>query len=107
MIKKEHGHINWDKDAVVIRNLIRGLDPRPGAYSFYIGERIRMIKAQIGSGHGGLVPGTIADVNKEGIFVAARDLILKIEKIQMPGKRIMTVEEYINGNEIKRGVKLG
>lgn len=107
LIKKELGHINWYMQAAGIRNLIRGLDPWPGAYSYYQETRMRIVKADIAKKNEGLIPGTIADVTKEGIFVAAKDFHVRIEKIQMPDKRIMTVAEYINGNEIKRGVKLG
>ena len=51
-------------------------------------------------------PGTILSVSKEGIKVSTLEDVLLIEKIQFPNGKPLTVEQYINGNEIKVNNKL-
>ena len=52
-------------------------------------------------------PGTIISVSKDGIKVATLDGVLLIRKIQFPNGKPLTIEQYINGNDIKVNTKLG
>jgi methionyl-tRNA formyltransferase len=42
-------------------------------------------------------PGTITRISKDGVFVACKDKEIKILKIQVPGKKVMFVKDYLNG----------
>ena len=46
MLNKEMGKINWNKSALEIKNLVRGLDPIMGTYTFYNGKKIKIWKVQ-------------------------------------------------------------
>lgn len=52
-------------------------------------------------------PGTIINVDKNGIEVSTGDKVLQISEIQMSGKKRMIVSEYIKGNDISTGIVLG
>ena len=46
-LTKEMGKIDWKKPARSIINQVRGLQPWPGAYTFYNGKMLKIIQAQI------------------------------------------------------------
>lgn len=107
LIQKSLGEIKWQASTSSIDALIRGLNPWPGGYTYYKGEVMKIWKAVKALKQGEGVPGTILEVNKEGIFVKTLDGSLCIQEIQMPNKKRMPVSEYIKGNTLEIGVILG
>lgn len=106
MLDKKMAKINWDLSSKKIRNLIRGLNPWPLAYTYYNGTMMKIYEAEIIDEKADFLPGSIVDISKEGIKVATEDGILLLKKIQFPSKKPMYVEEYIRGNDIEKGVIL-
>ncbi|AOR23227.1 methionyl-tRNA formyltransferase [Clostridium taeniosporum] len=107
MLDKKLAHINWNEDAYYIHNLVRGLNPWPIAYTEYKGERMKLYKTKVMYNEVSKKPGTILDVNKEGIKVACGKNILIIEKVQFPNGKPLTIEQYINGHSIEKDLVLG
>jgi len=109
-LKKEDGKINWEKSAIDIFNLIRGVLPWPGAFTYYKGKLLKIYKAQAAGplgdrGTGEL--GQIIQVSKDGIIVATGKDNLIIEELQVEGKRKVSTEEFIAGHKISPGDRLG
>ncbi len=113
-LKKEDGSIDWNQDAKSICNFVRGMTPRPCAYSFlhlsHANKKTRVIilKTEIGkSTLGGLdvkpTPGSIIDISDKGINVAAIDSNIWITVLQPEGKRAMNAAEFTRGHSIKVG----
>lgn len=107
MISKETGHIDWTKNAGEIIDLMRGLDPAPGAYSIYEEEPLKLFKAfksedEYSEGK----PGEIVDLTKKGIVVKCGDGALTITELQARGKKRMATDAYLRGHEMKKGVLL-
>jgi methionyl-tRNA formyltransferase len=107
MINKETGKIDWNKSAVSIKDLIRGLNPWPVAYTLYKGENMKIYKASSIDETVKVEPGTIVSVSKNGIKVASGEGMLLIEEIQFPNGKRLKIEEYIKGNTIETEIKLG
>ncbi|MEI8355643.1 MAG: methionyl-tRNA formyltransferase, partial [Deltaproteobacteria bacterium] len=42
MLKKEDGLINWNKDALTIKNMVRGMSPWPGAFTWLEGKMVKI-----------------------------------------------------------------
>lgn len=106
VISKELGEINWNNTAYHIHNLIRGFNPWPSAYTHYEDKIMKIHEANVfDSGFKG-TPGLITYVDKDGIKVETGEGKLLITSIQFPGKKIMSVKDYIAGNTIKKGVIL-
>lgn len=106
MIEKEMGNIDWNKSAVEIRNLIRGLNPVPGAYTNLDDKRMKIWMAEVMPDIIGneAVPGMIIKADeKEGFLVVTGDGILKITELQMPNSKKMKAEDYFRGNTIDVG----
>lgn len=102
-IMKEDCKIEWDNDAEAIRNLIRGLSPYPAAWTNLV-HRItgNVISAKIffASKTESLVegkPGTILSDGKTYLQVACENGRLKIEELQIAGKKRLKIEEFLRG----------
>lgn len=109
-IDKSMGEINWHDRASTIRNLVRGLTPWPGAYTFLHGQRLKVWKLEEGvySTDNKACPGTvIASDQEKGLLVSCGDGVLRIAKLQGPGSRAMSDQEYLRGKPIEAGIVLG
>ncbi|WMI80428.1 methionyl-tRNA formyltransferase [Anaerotignum sp. MB30-C6] len=107
MITKETGHIDWAKSAQEIIDLMRGLDPAPGAYAIYEDEPLKLfkgIKAEGDYPQGKL--GEIVDVTKKGFVVKCGDGGLTITELQARGKKRMATDAYLRGHAMNKGVLL-
>ncbi|OGV26245.1 MAG: methionyl-tRNA formyltransferase [Legionellales bacterium RIFCSPHIGHO2_12_FULL_37_14] len=102
-ILKDDGKIDWAKPAFVLERMIRAYYPWPCAFTFYSGSskqdplRVRVIKASVVKAPREK-PGTILAVENTKIIVATGDQALCLEKLQLPGKKELTVAECLRGN---------
>ncbi len=97
-IKREEEHIDFCKPSRNIFNLIRGLDPIPGAYTLLDDEVMKIYKSYItDKSCANKTPGEIINITKDGIEVATSDKIIVITEIKPFGKKRMLVKDYING----------
>lgn len=106
-LKKEDGLIHWDQETQKIHNLVRGLTPAPGAYTYCTKnnspekKRIILLKTQT---HSELKttcsPGALVETAPCGIHVAAHDGLVCIMRLQPEGKRAMDAQEYIRGHKL-------
>ena len=109
MLSKSMAQINWNtKTAEEIKNLVRGLNPIMGAYTFLKGKKIKFWKVQIIDENeiqvenmNFLKNGTvIISDSKDGIYIKCKDGIIKILEIQGENAKRMTIQEYFRGNPI-------
>lgn len=107
MLDKDIANIDWNKSSEEIHNLVRGLNPWPIAYTNYKGERMKIYETESLEEKTSIEPGTILDVNKNGVKVACKDSVLIIKKVQFPNGKPLTIEQYINGHEIEKNIVLG
>jgi methionyl-tRNA formyltransferase len=102
-LKKEDGLINWDNTASEINNLIKGCYNWPGAFTYYKAKLLKIYKASPVSSDirkHSVSPGQIIEVCKEAIVVATGGGLLRVEELQLEGKRIMKTEEFIRGHRV-------
>ena len=122
MLNKEMAKINWEKQtAQEIKNLIRGLNPIMGAYSFYEGKKIKFWKAEVCSDEELFekfpelkeykdkfyeVPeGTVLfSDSKTGLYIKTIDSNIKILEIQGENAKRMTAEEFLRGTPLCAGM---
>lgn len=102
-IDKSLGEIDWDQSAHEIHNLIRGVNPWPGAYTFLNGERVKIWKSEVVNAENTDFPaGTIIKANiDDGILVQTADGILAIKKLQLPGAKRISAEDFLNGHQLE------
>ncbi len=118
MMTKEAGLINWNKSADDIHNLVRGTYPWPGAYTFYKGSRLKVLKTTVlkecpvGSPEQELMelakreqPGRILKISRQCLVVATGCGCLLISELQFENCRRMGVCEC--GHNMDEGEVLG
>jgi methionyl-tRNA formyltransferase len=103
-LKKEDGRVDWNRPAREIHNLVRGLNPRPGAFSWLDGRRVKLHRTRpLDPGPGDREPGCIVDAGAGTIRVACSPGLLAIEELQLEGKRRMKAAELLSGNRLSAG----
>lgn len=105
-LSKDLGHIKWENDSTVIYNLIRGITPWPGAYTFYMGSMIKIWRAEVKCGGVYEAPGEIINLSKDGIEVACSRGSIVIKELQEFGSKRMDTIAYLNGHDIEKGIIL-
>ncbi|MGB6037801.1 MAG: methionyl-tRNA formyltransferase [Cryomorphaceae bacterium] len=98
-IFKEDCQIFWNQSAQVIHNHIRGLSPYPAAFTLVAGaefERMKIFESRVSEHEASLAPGTV-ETSKERMFVHTHDQLVEIKEVQVPGKKRMKVESFLNG----------
>jgi methionyl-tRNA formyltransferase len=104
-IDKAETQIDWSHPATEIERRVRAFAPLPGAWFEHAGrqvERIRVLAARVETGSG--VPGTVLD---DQLLVACGDGALRLLTVQRAGKGAMPVADFLRGNPIAAGTKLG
>ncbi len=107
MISKADGHIDFSQSPYKIERMIRAFDPWPGTYADMNGKTIKFWKAEASDEKTSAADGTITDIESGSICIAAGGGILKVTEIQMPGRKRVSVKEFLKGNSIEIGTVLG
>lgn len=123
MLNKEMSKIDWEnKTAVEIKNLVRGLNPIMGAYSFYEGKKIKFWKVEVYSDEQilekfpeleeykdrflDLPEGTVLfSDSKIGLYIKAKEGNLKVLEIQGENAKKMKAEDFLRGAHIAAGFR--
>ncbi len=103
MLKKSDGLIDWSKESDEIERFIRGLDPWPCGFTYLKGKRIKLFAPEIVYRDSDSPPGTLLEVNKNGLLVNCGKNTLLIREIQPEGKKRMVVEAFLCGNPLEAG----
>ncbi|RCW51412.1 MULTISPECIES: methionyl-tRNA formyltransferase [unclassified Halanaerobium] len=110
-IDKDIGEINWEDDATEIFNLVRGVNPWPGAYTYLDGDRLKIWKVEVIDEEKEAEEyesGTIVTADQsEGLIVQCGSGLINIKKLQLPGRKKMQTEDFLCGHDLKIVQKLG
>ena len=107
---KEMSKIDWqNKSALEIKNLVRGLNPIMGTYSFLDGKKFKFWKVEIllsqpeyESQDNGTI---IKSDSKDGLYIKAKDGIIKVLEIQAENAKKMNIGDFLRGNTLEVGKK--
>jgi methionyl-tRNA formyltransferase len=111
-LTREIARIDWTKDARSIGCLIRGLDPRPGAWTELSGAEIKLFNPKVneppfpGTGAPGQVLSTDGSlVIATGPFKDTAGGTVEVFEVQPAGKARMRTDEWLHGARLKAGAK--
>lgn len=107
MLTKELGCIQWEKDAASIEQLIRGLNSWPSAYTIWNDKTLKIWDSEIVEKDYDGEIGTVVAKDKHSFTVKCGQNGLKILEVQLQGKKRMTVQAFLAGNQIETGMRLG
>ena len=105
MLKKEDGIINWNADARIIHNQVRGLAVWPGACTFIDRQVLKVFRTRIGDGSG--EPGTVLQAAKGTFEVACKTGSLFLQELQLAGKKRLDSASFLAGYPVSAGTVLG
>lgn len=118
MLNKEMSKIDWEnKTAEEIKNLVRGLNPIMGAYTFLEGKKIKFWRVECISDKelfekfpdlceykekfDELYPGTILfSEPKIGLYIKTIEGNIKVIEIQGENAKKMNMEDFLRGNKL-------
>ena len=122
-IKKDIGLIDWNMPAIEIDRRCRALTPWPGVYTFFEGNRLQihqskpLLTTDAPAGQNALSmddvlaistaePGTVVAI-EQGVAIVTGDGALRVDVLQLQGRRALAIEEFIRGQRTFIGSKLG
>ncbi len=102
MIKKEMAKIDWkNQTSSEIKNLVRGLNPFMGAFSFLNDKKIKIWKVEKLNDKSDKEPGTVlVSDSKAGLLIATKDGSISVLEIQGENSKRMSISDYLRGNKI-------
>ncbi len=103
MLSKELCPVDFHKTALEVHNQIRGLSPWPTATTVFMGKKMKLHKAELGSASNQPVGSVLADKDKIEI-VCGDGRTVSILELQQEGKKRMTAKDFLVGHKIPKGV---
>ena len=106
-LKKDDGLIDWNEPAAVIHNKVRGFIPWPGAYTYYGGKILKILKTEMAAAaEDDIETGEVTEILKErGVVVNTGSGNIIIKRLQLEGKKEMDADAFVRGHKIARGYK--
>ena len=124
MLDKSIAKIDWENQtAKQIKDLVRGLNPMMGAYTFYEGKKIKLWRVKVLTEEEmmllfpdlieysykmkDIMPGTILfSSDKKGLYIMAKEGVLEIVEMQGENAKRMKATDFLRGNELPVGTVL-
>ncbi len=98
-INKEDARINWQHTAIEIDRKVRAFNPWPIAYTTLGEEILRIHQAKVVTLPFSQTPGTVVSIDKKGMLIATGDQGLLVERIQLPGAKVISIADWLNSSK--------
>jgi methionyl-tRNA formyltransferase len=106
LLKKEDGLIDWSRPAEAIHNQVRGLQPWPGAYTTFRGQKVHIWKTRLAAaGSRTRSPGMVVGLKPLAVSCGAG--ALEILDVQSEGRKRMSGADFANGQRLSDNEILG
>lgn len=100
-ITKDQERITSKMTAQEANNLLRGLNPDPGAYMMVNGKRFKVWKAEVADENTDLEPGSLVENKGRFAISFANNTVLNLLEVQPAGKKKMPIQSFLNGQASK------
>ncbi len=102
-LNRDQGRINWNEPAELIERKIRAYDPWPGAFTCLrdptgagLARKLKLFRATAVAQVAG-PPGAVFTPNESQLLIATARGALRLEEVQLEGKRRMQAAEFLRG----------
>ncbi len=103
-IFKDQCRIDWNKKSIEVHNFVRGVSPKPCAFTMYNGTLMNIVRVAIAEPARNGLPGEIIEAGQR-LIVSTGNGAVEILEIQQEGKRKMPAADFLRGSKIKTGVR--
>ena len=125
ILRREDGRVEWSWTATEIERRVRAFQPWPNAHTLFRGQRLVLWRASVVEEEGASVveegassspsavdeparEGTIAEAHGERlVVVCGQGTMLRLDEVQLEGKRRMSARDFLNGMRLRAGERLG
>jgi methionyl-tRNA formyltransferase len=106
ILKREDGWIDFSRTAQQIYDRWRGFQPWPGAHTLLQGKKL-IVQRMCVAGFGECEPGVVKVDGDRLCVGCAGGSLVRLDEVQMEGKRRMSAAEFLRGNQVRSGERLG
>ena len=103
-INKDELSLDWARPAVELERKVRAFRPAPGAMTRLGDEALKIWRARVADQSGD--PGTVLDAG-DALLVACGEQALAIEELQRTGGKRLTAADFLRGQRVAPGARLG
>jgi methionyl-tRNA formyltransferase len=101
LITREMRRLQWELSAPEAAGWIRGLDPRPGAYTLWKGRVLRLFGARVKKSEGSsAAPGTVLRLTPQGLEIACSRGSVTVEALQLAGNKRLLAADFLRGQPL-------
>ena len=101
-IFKEDCKIDWNNNVREVHNFIRGLSPRPCAYTFHNETMLKIYRSRVAETASSSMPGKILETGHR-LVVGTQHGALELLELQQEGKKKLSAEEFLRGYRLTEG----
>ena len=103
-VTREECRIDWTRDAGAIHNLVRGANPRPGAFTTRAGDLLRILRTAVVQEPPSGAPGVLGiRAGRKNPVMRCGDGALELITVQPAGKAPMSGADYLRGRPARPG----
>lgn len=106
-ITREHTRVRWSESASSIVNLVRGMSPRPGAFTVLRGKNMRLSSVRSGPARSDLGPGIVSILHRGPVLIGTGEGTVELVRAQLEGRKELAASELVNGRVLRDGDTLG
>jgi methionyl-tRNA formyltransferase len=101
-LSKDEAFVSWNRPATELERMVRAFSPWPVAQTRLGNTVLRLWECALPDGEAGAAPpGCVVREGRAGIDVATGDRLLRITRLQPPGKRPMPAADFLNARSLK------
>lgn len=100
-LEKREALLDWQMPATRLARQVRAFNPWPVAETRYREQQLRIWQAEPLHAVVQQAPGTVLACSREGIEVACGEGVLRVQTLQLPGKRAMPATDFINAHDLQ------
>jgi methionyl-tRNA formyltransferase len=102
-VDRDATRIEWTRSAHDVSRVIRAYDPRPGAFTTFGHQEVKLFGARLAPRPESAMPGAVLAVGDDGLVVSCGEGAVRLLQVQPAGKRRISPGEWMRG----RGVSVG
>ncbi len=112
MLNKAMGRMDFSRSAAELERLVRGLNPWPSAYTFLGGKQLKIWDAEVcpeeEEQEACKAPaGSVMSAGGKGIVIKCGQGALRVQELQLEGRKRMSAHDFLLGKELPAGTLLG